>query len=345
MARAATNRPRPPGAVRGRSGRTGSDAEAPANGAQRQGPLLDALGRTVRAWREARGLTQRELARRADVSPRFLTQLEAGTGNISVARLAELAAALEVPLSALTLPVEADGQHDDERRPLLLGEIARALAAAPVERLDEALAALRPAASAAPAGPAPTLIALVGLRGAGKSTLGPALAEALGLPFHEVDDLIAEQSGLALPEIFEMHGEEYYREAERRALERLIASGRPAVVAVSGGVVTDPPAFALLRQQALLVWLKATPELHMRRVEAQGDYRPMRNRPNAMAELKGLLRKRWGLYRQAHILIDTAGATPAQSRDALLAAVERAGFAPPGPNVAPAGSQPTRPRD
>lgn len=292
---------------------------------RRRSPLLEGLGRAVRAAREEQELTRQALAERAGVSLRYLAQLEGGTGNISVSKLDDVARELGMPAAALLAPRGEPGAGllgppgepaAEETGSGLLREIVGTLAGRPLEELREVLSHLRGSAPSAGQG---RVIALMGLRGAGKSTLGPLLAERLAVPFHELDRLIEETSALALSEIFEMHGESYYREAERAALRSLIARGTPAVVAVSGGIVTDPEAFALLKRDTLLVWVKATPELHLARVEAQGDFRPIRNRPNVMAELEALLHARLPLYRQAPIVVDTAAAPPEVCVEALAA--------------------------
>jgi XRE family aerobic/anaerobic benzoate catabolism transcriptional regulator len=292
----------------------------------RRAGLLAALGRTVRGLRAAQGLSQQALAARAGLSPRFVAQLEAGDGNISVAKLAEVARALHAPLAAL-LAADAMGADNGRRAgggagdsagtggeaEALRREIAAALEARPAGELRALLTTLRgagPRAAPAAAGGVPTAIALVGLRGAGKSTLGPLLARALKRPFVELDEQIQELSGLAISEIFELHGEGYYREAERHALEHLIERGEPVVLAVSGGAVTDAALFRLLRERTLLVWVKATPEQHMERVVSQGDRRPMANRADAMAELRTLLRARTTYYEQARLVADTSRTTP-----------------------------------
>jgi len=229
-------------------------------------PLLSRLGAAVRARRQALGWTRQALAHQAGLSLRFLAEVESGQANVSVIKLADLAQALNVSLTSL-----------------LSGESGGGAAASP-----------------------PRVIALVGLRGAGKSTLGRLLGQRLGAPFVELDALIQEATGLALAELFELHGESYYRRAEREALERIVNGGKSCVVAVSGGIVTDPQALGLLRERTLMVWIKTRPEQHMQRVEAQGDRRPMANRPNAMAQLQGLLRARTPYYRQARLVLDTS---------------------------------------
>ncbi len=305
--------------------------------------LLPALGASVRAARAARDMSRRALAERAGLSARFVAQLESGRGNISVGRLSGIAAALELPLASLLRenggpPAGAAA----EERSALASEILALLAGETTERLRGLLAQLRqPRPSGGTSGrnhAGPPPIALVGLRGAGKSTIGPPLAEALGLTFLELDDRIQDLTGLALEEIFELHGERYYRLAEGRALQELVDSGQPAVVAVSGGIVTDPHSFYLLKEHTLLVWLKAPPELHMERVRSQGDGRPMRHRPNAMTELKQLVNSRSTLYAQARLSIDTSRKGPEDAAAALAREIGKMGPwnppAPPGGSVA-----------
>lgn len=248
--------------------------------------LLEELGRAVRERRNERGLTLRELSEKAGVSTRFLADLEAGRGNISVLRLHDVAVALGTTASALL---------DAEARRAKRG---------------------------------PRTIALLGLRGAGKSTIGPRLAEALGVPFVELDDRIEEAAGLSLTELFALHGEGYYRRLETQCLSALIALGRPFVVALSGGVVQNEEAFRLARAHCTTVWLRARPEDHMQRVLAQGDRRPIAGRADAMAELQAILAAREPQYRQADVTVDTSHHGPG-TLEALLRALERAGWSRP----------------
>jgi XRE family transcriptional regulator, aerobic/anaerobic benzoate catabolism transcriptional regulator len=228
---------------------------------------LEALGERVRKRREALGLTQRELAARAELSLRFLAQLEAGEGNISLMRFAELARALGI--SAATLLAEAEGDS----------------------------------ASGSARGP---LIALVGLRGAGKSTIGKRLARQLRVPLVELDARIEQTAGLPLAQIFELHGEAYYRRLERETLRQVLVELPSAVIATGGSIVNDRETWRLLRERATTVWLRARPEDHWNRVVEQGDRRPMAQNPHAFAELRALLAAREPLYATADHAVDTS---------------------------------------
>jgi XRE family transcriptional regulator, aerobic/anaerobic benzoate catabolism transcriptional regulator len=164
------------------------------------------------------------------------------------------------------------------------------------------------------------VVALLGLRGAGKSTIGRRLARRLRLPFVELDRRVEEAAGLALDEVFALHGEEYYRRLEREALERVLAEGRPVVLAAGGGLPASPEAYALLRRRAFTVWLKADPEDHWNRVVQQGDRRPMADHPEAMAQLRRLLSAREPLYAEAAATVDTSR----QGLEGTVRAVEAA---------------------
>jgi XRE family aerobic/anaerobic benzoate catabolism transcriptional regulator len=154
------------------------------------------------------------------------------------------------------------------------------------------------------------VVILVGMRGAGKSTVGPILAERLSMPFIEMDARIQESSGLPVDQIFELHGERYYRRLERETLARILAHRAPALVAAAGGVINEPATWHVLRREARVVWLKACAEDHWRRVVAQGDRRPMADNPDAMAELRAMLAAREPSYALAHLVVDTTGRTP-----------------------------------
>lgn len=167
------------------------------------------------------------------------------------------------------------------------------------------------------------IIALVGLRGAGKSTVGPLLARRLALPFIELDHLIVEAAGLPLEQLFELHGEDYYRRLELETVRRSIARGKPMVLAAAGGIVTEPTTWEMMARNAVVVWLRASPEDHWNRVVAQGDRRPMADHPSAMEELRALLRVRSNTYAQADITVDTTSRSPAEVCRAIELALEQ----------------------
>ena len=238
-------------------------------------PLLERFGRRVRFLRGERGWTLAELAGAADLSVRFVSEIEAGRGNVSLTKLAGLAAAFGLPIPAL---------------------------------LDEP--------------PPPGVVALVGLRGAGKSSIGRRLAERLGLPFFELDALIERAAGLSLAEVFAIHGEAYYRRLETETLERFLREEPRSVLATGGGIVTNDDAFELLKRATRVVWLKARPQDHWERVVKQGDRRPMATSRNAKAELRRLLESREPLYRQAHQTVDTSALGVSGSVDRLASSLD-----------------------
>jgi XRE family aerobic/anaerobic benzoate catabolism transcriptional regulator len=160
-------------------------------------------------------------------------------------------------------------------------------------------------------------IALLGLRGAGKSTLGRMLAAAMEVPFHELDRDIERLAGTTLPEIFELHGQSGFRRLEREALDALVAGGDSLVIATGGGIVATAATYDLLLRSCRTVWIRATPEEHMRRVVAQGDMRPMHDTANAMGDLRAILASREPLYAQAELQFDTTGQEPGESVAAL----------------------------
>lgn len=189
-----------------------------------------------------------------------------------------------------------------------------------VRRLVDVATALGTTAAALlseSAAPHKPVIALLGLRGAGKTTVGRRLARRLSVPFVELDRKIEEAAELSLGEIFSLHGEEYYRRLERETLERVLATGEPMVVATGGGLVTSPETLSVLRRAAVTVWLRATPEDHWNRVVRQGDRRPMKDHPQAMADLRALLATREPLYMSADHTIDTSALTI----DGIVAAI------------------------
>lgn len=257
--------------------------------------MLQLLGARVRAARLDRGLSQRELCARAGVSARFLVQVEAGEGNPSIDRLADIAQALEVSLVALFAGL---GPSQDA-----VDAVAAAVRALPMEAQRHE--ALRLGAARR------EKLALVGLRGAGKSTAGRRVAERWGCPFVELDRAIEDAAGMVLADVFEVHGAEGYRLLAREALERALQAPGRAVLELGGSLVADEELYGLLRRHARVVWLRASPEEHLRRVQAQGDLRPMQGRADALGELRAILDARTPLYRLADHQIDTGQGLPA----------------------------------
>ena len=241
---------------------------------------LETVGASVRAHRERRGWSRRELAAHSGVSERFLSALETGDGNISLRRFADVAHALGTTPSVLLAAADAPS----DARP----------------------------------------IALLGVRGAGKSSVGAALAKRLDVAFVELDQEIEQAAGLPLGEVFALHGEAYYRRLEHEALEAVLGSGGPLVLATGGGLAASPETWALLRRRALTVWLRAAPEDHWNRVVQQGDRRPMADNPEAMAELRRLLAERQPLYAEADQVVDTSRLSADEAVAAIQATVEAA---------------------
>jgi XRE family aerobic/anaerobic benzoate catabolism transcriptional regulator len=243
--------------------------------------LLARVGARVRELRERKSMTQAALSRRSGVSLRFLADVERGAANASLLRMAELATALEVSLAEL---VATAGPIDDlVSRFALLGAEERA------ERLGQPRQA----------------VVFVGMRGAGKSTVGRAVAARLGAPFVEVDEAIEARAMMPLGTLFSEHGVDRYRALELAVVEELLNRRERVVLATGGSLVTQPELWALVRRQARTVWLRARPESHVRRVEAQGDSRPTHGRADALAELRRLLSAREPGYAQADLTIDT----------------------------------------
>ena len=274
--------------------------------------VLRKLGERVREARAHRGMTRKILARDSGVSERYLAQLEAGRGNVSVLLLRQIGAALGIALSDLL--------RDGDNQPVELTLIQQFLQRLPKQRLARIRAQLLRDFGSPPADRGKR-IALIGLRGAGKSTLGPALARKLDVPFVELDQEIERDAGISLSEIFLLYGQQGYRRYERRCLDRVIESHERCVIATGGSIVSEPATYDLLLSTCFTVWLKADPEEHMSRVVAQGDTRPMAGNAQAMEDLRRILDGRGMLYGQADATVDTAGQTVEQSLRALKKAV------------------------
>jgi len=275
------------------------------------GEFLAALGRHVREARERRGMARKILSQNAGVSERYLAQLEAGEGNASVLLLRNVARALGLPLAEL---IEQRDNSVEQRL------IRRFLERLPAHRLEDVVFRLMRDYGQEEAARRKR-VALVGLRGAGKTTLGSALAKELRYPFVELDREIERDAGIGLSEIFLLYGQAGYRRIERRCLERMIESHGEMVMTVGGGIVSEPETFNALLIGCFTVWVKASPEEHMARVVAQGDFRPMQGNIEAMEDLRRILEAREPLYRKADATIDTSGEHPEQSLANLRQAV------------------------
>lgn len=259
-------------------------------------PFLVALGERLRGLRARRGITRKGLAKAADVSERHLANLEGGVGNASILVLLQVAQALHCSLAELIGDVTTSSpewlmiremlEHRDE------ATLGRARAA-----IGEVLGDLSGGSAR---------VALIGLRGAGKSTLGRMLAEDLDFPFVELSREIEKFAGCSISEIQGLYGMTAYRRYERRAIEETIQIYPEAVIATPGGIVSDPASFNLLLSHCMTVWLQAAPEDHMARVVAQGDMRPMAASQEAMADLKAILAGRSAFYSKAAHRLDTS---------------------------------------
>jgi XRE family aerobic/anaerobic benzoate catabolism transcriptional regulator len=277
--------------------------------------FLTALGDRVRELRARRGMTRKILAKDSGVSERYLAQLEAGQGNASLQILRRIARALDVPLTALIA--------DTPEPPAELTGAVELLRRLDPEQLAEARGLLLKTFGDADAAGRAGRIALIGLRGAGKTTLGKLLAERLGVPFIELDREIERETGVSLATIFDFYGQAGFRRMERRCLDRVIAEHPRFVLATGGSIVSEPSTFERLLATCWTVWLKAAPAEHMERVVAQGDMRPMAGNRESMADLQRILAGREPLYRRADAEVDTSGRPAAEALDELAAAVPR----------------------
>ena len=264
------------------------------------GDFLLFLGKRVRQLRNLRGVTRKVVARESDVSERHLAQLEAGEGNVSIVLLRRIAAALNVSLVELFAP---EVEEPSEKQ-----MIQRFLERLPNHRLEDVV--LRLMRDFSPGEKVRRKrIALIGLRGAGKSTLGSRLALEMRVPFIELDGEIERDTGMPLGEIFSLYGQSGYRAIERRTLTRVLAEQECAVLSVGGGVVSEKDTFDYLLSHCYTIWIKAQPEEHMSRVLEQGDFRAMAGNNQAMEDLRRILESREPLYRQADMELDTSGSS------------------------------------
>jgi XRE family transcriptional regulator, aerobic/anaerobic benzoate catabolism transcriptional regulator len=295
------------------------DAKAAAPGDSRvvlarEDDFLLLLGKRVRQTRSQRGMTRKMVARDADVSERHLAQLESGEGNVSIVLLRRIAAALSVTLVDLFAP-EVD--EPAEKR-----LIQRFLERVPAHRLQDVVFRLKRDFTEEEDARR-SRIALIGLRGAGKSTLGSQLARETNTPFIELDMEIEKDTGMPLAEIFSLYGQSGYRAIEKRTLERVLREHDRAVLSVGGGVVSEKETYDYLLSHCYTIWIKAQPEEHMSRVIAQGDFRVIAGNDRAMEDLRRILEAREPLYRKADMSLDTSGDSPEQSFGKLRLALQQ----------------------
>ena len=271
------------------------------------------MGARIRQRRQELGLRIVDLATLADVSPRFLSDVELGKGNITTVRLGDLATALKIPLTSLISPLPTnntrqiaekllkDCSEDDLHRVVALAELALGKRT-------------------------PKVIALLGVRGAGKTTVGRNLAKKLKLPFVELVHRIELIADLPLADIFTLHGETYYRRLEQQSLVEIVMSGVGCIVALPGGIIANDEARQMIKDSCHSVWLRARPEDYWFRVFAQGDTRPMQGHDHAMAELRELVRRRDPLYSQSDCTVDTTNCPIDEVVGAVLAGLEGSRF-------------------
>jgi XRE family transcriptional regulator, aerobic/anaerobic benzoate catabolism transcriptional regulator len=288
---------------------------------EEKNPFLVALGDRTRALRARRGMTRKAVALAADVSERHLANLEYGVGNASILVLLQVAGALQCSLAELIGDVSTSSPEW-----LMIRELLEHSDEATLRRVRIAVGELLGTGGAHASGAAPRSprVALIGLRGAGKSTLGQMLAGDLDFPFVELSREIEKFAGCSISEIQALYGMNAYRRYERRALEEAIQIYPEAVIATPGGLVSDPATFNLLLGHCTTVWLQAKPEDHMMRVTAQGDLRPMAASKEAMEDLKGILAGRAAFYSKADLRLDTSAQALEPSFQALRAMVRAA---------------------
>lgn len=276
--------------------------------------FLTYLGRRVRELRSRRGMTRKQMSQEADVSERHLAQLESGEGNISVVLLQRIATALHVPIANLFAPQTEEAAEK--------GLIQKLLERLPEHRLEDVMSRLM-----RDFGQEEKMrkmrIALIGMRGAGKSTLGSMLAKEMATRFVELDSEIEKETGMPLGEIFSLYGQSGFRAIEKRNLERVLKENERAVISVGGGVVSEKETFDFLLSHCYTVWIKAQPEEHMSRVMAQGDFRPMAANNQAMEDLRRILEAREPLYRKADLVLDTSGTSVEESFAKLKSALQK----------------------
>jgi len=259
--------------------------------------FLEQLGQRVRTMRALRGMSRKVLAKVSGISERYIAQLESGKGNVSIVLLRRVSNAMGAHLEDL-IPA-ADPAPDWQ----VIRDLMRKASPSQIAQAKDVLAGHSTSAHRASF----SGIALIGLRGAGKSTLGKVLAKRIGWNFVELNKEIERENGLSVAEIINLYGQEGFRRLEQAAVQQLLARKELMVLATGGGIVSEPLTFDLILSSFYTIWLKAEPEEHMARVRKQGDLRPMADDRSAMAELRNILKSREPLYARAAAVVDTAG--------------------------------------
>ena len=288
-------------------------APAAPSGAAAIAAFLAGIGGEVRRHRAKRGMTRRQLAQASATSERYLAQIESGAGNPSASVLRAIAQALDLPASAL-LP-------ETSARTAARGAVLDLVAQAPEGELPELTKLIEARVALAGNADRARRIALVGLRGAGKSTLGRMLARHLGWPFIELDRVVEKEYGVRIPDLIEMAGTATFRRHEASALDHVVAARDAAIITTAGGIVANAETYALLLRRCHTIWIRARPEEHMSRVMAQGDFRPMAQNREAMDDLVAILEARRADYARAEAELDTSGDAVEQSFAKLLRVV------------------------
>ena len=276
--------------------------------------FLEQLGQRVRTMRALRGMSRKVLAKVSGISERYIAQLESGKGNVSIVLLRRVSNAMAAHLEDLIPSGEPAPDWP------VIRDLLRKASPNQIAQARDILSG-HAGGAAAQRGMSFAGIALIGLRGAGKSTLGKMLAKKIGWSFVELNKEIEAQNGLSVAEIIALYGQEGFRRMEQAALNQLLARKQLTVLATGGGIVSEPLTFDLILSSFYTIWLKAEPEEHMARVRGQGDLRPMADDRSAMAELRTILRSREPLYARASAVVDTAGLSVDAAAARLIDAV------------------------
>lgn len=280
--------------------RLGSTGTAPLS--SQETDFLTHVGKRVRGFRSRRRMTRKQFSQESGISERHIAQVESGDGNISIALLRRMTIALGISLEELF----SHETQEPEQKIL----IQKFLERIPADRLEEVTEKLERDFGEVARRPH---LALIGLRGAGKTTLGAKLADDFKIPFVELDREIEIDAGIPLAEIFSLYGQTGYRRIENSTLKRVVKERERAVISVGGGVVSEAESYDFLLSRCFTVWVKARPEEHMARVMAQGDFRAMAQNNQAMDDLRRILEAREPLYQRAHMCLDTSGKSVAES--------------------------------